>query len=47
MIEQLEGSFDAVIIGGDFADSRTPISRIHENLDLLTPLGPTFFCLGK
>lgn len=47
MIEQLEGSFDAVIIGGDFADSRTPISRIHENLDLLTSLGPTFFVWGN
>lgn len=42
MIEQLDGQFDAVIIGGDFADGRTPIQRIHDNLKLLTPLGPTF-----
>ncbi|MGN4125798.1 metallophosphoesterase [Lysinibacillus sphaericus] len=47
MIEQLDGPFDAVVIGGDFADSRTPISRIHENLDLLTPLGPTYFVWGN
>ena len=39
MIAQLQGQhFDAVIIGGDFADSRTPIDRIHENLTLLTSL---------
>lgn len=47
MIERLSGTFDAVIIGGDFADSRTPIQRIHDNLDLLTPLGPTYFVWGN
>lgn len=47
MIHRLEGTFDAVIIGGDFADSRTPIDRIHENLKLLTPLGPTYFVWGN
>lgn len=47
MIKRLEGSFDAVIIGGDFADRRTPINRIHENLKLLTPLGPTYFVWGN
>ena len=47
MIKRIDGSFDAVIIGGDFADSRTPIERIHENLDLLTPLGPTYFVWGN
>ena len=47
MINSLKGSFDAVIIGGDFADSRTPIERIHDNLDLLTPLGPTYFVWGN
>ncbi len=47
MIAQLQGHhFDAVIIGGDFADSRTPIERIHENLTLLTSLGPTYFIWG-
>lgn len=47
MINDLEGFFDAVIIGGDFADSRTSIERIHENLNLLTPLGPTYFVWGN
>ncbi|MFJ7951370.1 metallophosphoesterase [Lysinibacillus sp. NPDC096418] len=47
MIKSIQGSFDAVIIGGDFADSRTPIERIHDNLDLLTPLGPTYFVWGN
>ncbi|WP_341302264.1 metallophosphoesterase [Lysinibacillus sp. FSL H8-0500] len=47
MITQLEGHFDAVIIGGDFADRRTPISRIHENLKLLTSIGPTYFVWGN
>lgn len=47
MIKRIDGSFDAVIIGGDFADNRTPIERIHDNLDLLTPLGPTYFVWGN
>ncbi|KMY33071.1 serine/threonine protein phosphatase [Lysinibacillus xylanilyticus] len=47
MIEKLDGQFDAVIIGGDFADGRTPILRIHDNLKLLTPLGPTYFVWGN
>lgn len=48
MIARLqEHHFDAVIIGGDFADSRTPIDRIHENLKLLTSLGPTYFIWGN
>ncbi|WP_312505666.1 metallophosphoesterase family protein [Lysinibacillus sp.] len=47
MIDRLEGHFDAVIIGGDFADSRTPIARIHENLQLVTSIGPTYFVWGN
>lgn len=47
MIQSLEGNFDAVIIGGDFADERTDINCIHENLKLLTSLGPTFFVWGN
>ncbi|QGG50786.1 metallophosphoesterase [Lysinibacillus pakistanensis] len=47
MIEQLDDQFDAVIIGGDFADGRTPIKRIHDNLKLLTLLGPTYFVWGN
>ncbi|UZN00703.1 hypothetical protein OL548_15085 [Lysinibacillus sp. MHQ-1] len=47
MIAQLTGHFDAVIIGGDLADNRTPIPRIHENLQLLTSIGPTYFVWGN
>jgi len=47
MMAQLTGRFDAVIIGGDLADSRTPIPRIHENLQLLTSIGPTYFVWGN
>lgn len=47
MIAQLEGHFDAVIIGGDFADSRTPIERIHENLILLKSIAPIYFVWGN
>ncbi len=47
MIAQLEGHFDAVIIGGDFADSRTPIERIHENLTLLKSIAPIYFVWGN
>lgn len=47
MIEGLKSPFDAVIIGGDFADGRTPITRIHENLTLLTSLGPVYFVWGN
>jgi len=47
MIAQLEGHFDAVIIGGDFADSRTPIKRIHENLTLLKSIAPIYFVWGN
>ncbi|HBI99755.1 metallophosphoesterase [Lysinibacillus sp. FSL R7-0073] len=47
MIAQLTEHFDAVIIGGDLADNRTPISRIHENLQLLSSIGPTYFVWGN
>lgn len=47
MIQLLNGPFDAVIIGGDFVDERTKESVMHENLALLTELGPTYFVWGN
>ncbi|MEG0259020.1 MAG: metallophosphoesterase family protein [Lysinibacillus sp.] len=47
MLEQLKGSFDAIIIGGDFSDRRTPIARIRENIQLLCKLGPVYFVWGN
>lgn len=47
MISAINEPIDAVIIGGDFADQRTPIKRIYENIDLLTSLGPVYFVWGN
>ncbi|MFL0504396.1 metallophosphoesterase [Ureibacillus sp. 179-F W5.1 NHS] len=47
MIEQISKRFDAVIIGGDFADKRTPIERIYQNIELLQRLGPLYFVWGN
>lgn len=41
------GKVDAVIIGGDFADKRTPIRTITHNLQLLQTLGPIYFIWGN
>lgn len=40
-------TFDAVIIGGDFADQRTKDVVIEKNLKLLSSLGPLFFVWGN
>jgi len=47
MIQQIDRKIDAVIIGGDFADKRTPIKRIYNNIWLLQRLGPTYFVWGN
>lgn len=47
MIEQISKRFHAVIIGGDFADKRTPIQRIYQNIELLQKLGPLYFVWGN
>ena len=47
MIEDINGRIDAVIIGGDFCDKRTPIDRIYENIRLLQKLGPVYFVWGN
>ncbi len=47
MIQGIKKKVDAVIIGGDLADKRTPVERIYANLHLLTTLGPTYFVWGN
>lgn len=47
MIEKLPKPFEAVIIGGDLADNRTPILRIRDNIQLLKTLGPVYFVWGN
>jgi len=47
MIRKLEGTFDAVIIGGDFCDKRTPLQRIYNNIELLQQVGPIYFVWGN
>ncbi|MEL3960732.1 metallophosphoesterase [Lysinibacillus endophyticus] len=47
MIKSINKKIDAVIVGGDFADKRTPITRIKENIELLKTLGPVFFVWGN
>ncbi|WP_240758407.1 metallophosphoesterase [Lysinibacillus sp. SGAir0095] len=47
MIHDIDGKIDAVIIGGDFCDKRTPISRIYDNIKLLQKLGPVYFVWGN
>lgn len=47
MIANLKQPIHAVIIGGDLADNRTPISTIRYNLLLLNTLGPVYFVWGN
>ncbi len=47
MIQKINRKVDAVIIGGDFADKRTPIERIYDNIKLLQKLGPVYFVWGN
>lgn len=47
MIQSVQGPVHAVIIGGDFADKRTPWLRIEDNLKLLKKLGPVYFIWGN
>lgn len=47
MIRSIEQPIRAVIIGGDLADKRTPLTRIEENIALLKSLGPVYFVWGN
>ncbi|MFP3919461.1 metallophosphoesterase family protein [Lysinibacillus telephonicus] len=47
MIKRIDRPIHAVIIGGDFADKRTPIERIYQNINLLKKLGPIYFVWGN
>ena len=46
-LKKLKGKVDVVIIGGDFADKRTSMAKLHANIKLLTELAPTYFVWGN
>lgn len=37
------GKVEAVIIGGDLCDRRTPFERVRSNIEQLQQLGPIYF----
>ncbi|MFS0576720.1 metallophosphoesterase [Sporosarcina sp. 179-K 3D1 HS] len=41
------GQFDLVIIGGDLVERGVPLSRVEQNVKLLSQLGPLFFVWGN
>lgn len=47
MIFRITEPMNAVIIGGDLADNRTPIRNIYYNIHLLQRLGPVYFIWGN
>ncbi|MGV3466934.1 MAG: metallophosphoesterase [Heyndrickxia sp.] len=47
MISNLEKKVDLVIIVGDLLEKRIPVSRVEDNLQLLTRLGPLYFVWGN
>lgn len=47
MIRNMKRSVDAVIIGGDLCDKRTPMKTIERNILLLKSLGPVYFVWGN
>ncbi len=47
MVQSIDKQIHAVIIGGDFADSRTSLERIKNNIELLQSLAPVYFVWGN
>ena len=47
LILKVKERIDFVLIGGDFADQRTPLVQIEANLKKLKQLGPIFFVWGN
>ena len=47
IIRRAKGQVDFVIIGGDFADQRTSLARVEQNLQRLSELGPIYFIWGN
>lgn len=41
------GKVEAVIIGGDLCDKRTPFERVRRNIERLQELGPIYFVWGN
>lgn len=47
MIQKIDKTINAVIIGGDFADKRTSKHTIYHNIYLLQSLAPVYFVWGN
>ncbi len=47
VIEKIKGKVNCIIVGGDFADHRTSLRKIEENLKMLTAVAPTYFVWGN
>lgn len=47
MIDSIDQTIQAVLIGGDFVDRRTSEETVLHNIRTLTKLGPTYFIWGN
>ncbi len=47
MLEEIEGTVDLVIIGGDLLEKGVPFLRVEENIRKLKKLGPLYFVWGN
>lgn len=47
IITEALGKTDIVIIGGDLTEGRVPFSRVKQNLEQLSRLGPIYFVWGN
>ena len=47
MIDSIDQTIQAVLIGGDFVDRRTSEETVLHNIRMLTKLGPTYFIWGN
>jgi len=47
LLSTIKEKVDAVIIGGDLAEKGVPLSRIEENVKLLSEIGPIYYIWGN
>ncbi|HWO95721.1 MAG TPA: metallophosphoesterase [Bacillus sp. (in: firmicutes)] len=47
LMEQVYGSIDFVILGGDITEKGVPFERVRENIRILKKLGPVYFVWGN
>lgn len=47
LVKKVGSDFQAVIIGGDLAESGVPLARIEENIKQLAKIGPLYFVWGN